>query len=173
MPVFGRLSVKKFPILNSQLSILAFVPNIPVELTVVVIKLTLSKQAIVEDESMSEIDSDTFGKKSHSGILALVSFIFSILAVFAVILSIRRVESVQASPVCLIAETPGYNVIHSLCTLFPTGSLIAGIVALKRMLLGRRKLWSIMFASGGVIISLAILVIYWINLTHLASGHIH
>jgi lipopolysaccharide export LptBFGC system permease protein LptF len=123
---------------------------------------------------MSEIDSNTISQKPHSGILSIVSLFLSILAIIAVILSIRRIESIQDSPVCLIAETPGYNVIHSLCTIFPTGSLIAGIVALKRMLRSRRRLWSIMFASGGVIISLAILVIYWLNLAQLASGgHVH
>jgi hypothetical protein len=123
---------------------------------------------------MSEIDNNIPSPKPHSGILSVVSFFLSVLAIIAVILSIRRIESIQDSPVCLIAETPGYNVIHSLCTIFPTGSLIAGIVALKRMLRSRRRLWSIMFASGGVIISLAILVIYWLNLAQLASGgHVH
>jgi lipopolysaccharide export LptBFGC system permease protein LptF len=122
---------------------------------------------------MSEIENKTLEPKSHTGILATVSIFLSILAIIAAIVSIRRIETVQESPVCLIAETPGYNVIHSLCTLFPTGSLAAGIVALKRMLRGRRKLWSIIFASGGVIISLAVLVIYWLEIAHLASGHVH
>jgi uncharacterized integral membrane protein len=122
---------------------------------------------------MSEIDINALGQKPHTGILAAASLVLSILAILAVILSISRIENVQASPVCLIAETPGYNVIHSLCTLFPTGSLIAGIVALKRMLRSRRKLWSIIFASGGLIISLTVLVIYWLEMAHLASGHIH
>ncbi|MCP4257501.1 MAG: hypothetical protein GY774_08235 [Planctomycetes bacterium] len=123
---------------------------------------------------MSEIDNNTIGQKPRSGILAVVSLVLSVLAIIAVILSIRRIEAVQDSPVCLIAETPGYRVVHSLCTIFPTGSLIAGIVALKRMLRGRRKLWNIILASGGVIISLVILVIYWLNLAHLASGgHVH
>ena len=127
----------------------------------------------MEDESMSEIHNEAPGKKPHTGILAVVSLVLSILVIIAVILSIRRIEAVQSLPGCLIAETPGYRVIHSLCTILPTGALIAGIVALKRMLRDRRKLWSIMFASGGVIISLAVLVAYWLNLAHLASGHVH
>jgi predicted lysophospholipase L1 biosynthesis ABC-type transport system permease subunit len=122
---------------------------------------------------MSEIDNNIPDTRPHSGILAVVSIVLSILAIIAAIVSIRRIETVQASPVCLVVETPGYNIIHSLCTLFPTGSLAAGIVALKRMFRGHRKLWSIMFASGGVIISLALLVVYWLNLAHLASGHLH
>ncbi len=122
---------------------------------------------------MSEIDNNTPGQKSHTGILAVVSLVLSTLAIIAVILSIRRVEAVQSLPGCLIAETPGFRVVHSLCTIFPTGALIAGIVALKRTYRGRRKLWSIMFASEGVIISLAVLIAYWLNLAHLASGHIH
>ena len=105
--------------------------------------------------------------------LAVVSIVLSILAIIAVILSIRRVEAVQSLPGCLIAETPGFRVVHSLCTILPTGALIAGIVALNRMYRGRRKLWSIMFASEGIIISLAVLIAYWLNLAHLASGHIH
>ncbi len=122
---------------------------------------------------MSEIDNDNLGSKPQAGILSVVSLVLSILAILAVILSIRRIGSVQALPVCLIAETPGYRAVHSLCTILPTGSLIAGIVALKRMLRGRRRLWSIILASGGIIVSLAVLVLYWFNLTHLASGHIH
>lgn len=122
---------------------------------------------------MSEIDNNTIGQKPHTGILAAASLVLGILAIIAVILSIRRIEAVQSLPGCLIAETPGYRVIHSLCTILPTGALIAGIVALKRMFRGRRKLWSIMLASEGVIISLAVLIAYWLNLAHLASGHVH
>jgi len=127
----------------------------------------------VDEEGMSEIDNNTSGPKTHTGILATASLVLSILAIIAVILSIRRVEAIQNLPGCFIGETPGYRVIHSLCTIFPTGSLIAGIVALKRMYSGRRKLWSIMFASEGIIISLAVLIAYWLNLAHLASGHVH
>jgi hypothetical protein len=122
---------------------------------------------------MSEIDNNTIGQKPHTGILAAASLVLGILAIIAVILSIRRIEAIQSLPGCLIAETPGYRVIHSLCTILPTGALIAGIVALKRMFRGRRKLWSIMLASEGVIISLAVLIAYWLNLAHLASGHVH
>ena len=122
---------------------------------------------------MCAINNNSIGQKSHTGMLALVSLVLSILAIIAVVLSIRRVEAVQSLPGCLIAETPGFRVIHSLCTIFPTGSIIAGIVALKRMFCGQRKLLSIMFASEGVIISLAVLIAYWLNLAHLASGHIH
>jgi hypothetical protein len=122
---------------------------------------------------MSEIDNNSIGQKQHTGILAAASLVLGILAIIAVILSIRRVEAVQSLPGCLIAETPGFRVIHSLCTILPTGAIIAGIVALKRMFRGRRKLWSIMFASEGIIISLAVLIAYWLNLAHLASGHIH
>ena len=122
---------------------------------------------------MSEIDNNTLGPKPNTGILAVASLVLSILAILAVILSIRRVEAVQSLPGCLIAETLGYRVVHSLCTILPTGALIAGIVALKRMFRGRRKLWSIMFASEGIIISLAVLIAYWLNLAHLASGHVH
>jgi hypothetical protein len=122
---------------------------------------------------MNEIDNNTPGPKPHTGILAAVSLVLSILTILAVILSIRRIEDVQSLTACLIAETPGYRVVHSLCTILPTGALIAGIVALKRMFRGRRKLWSIIFSSGGVIISLAVLVAYWLNLAHLASGHVH
>ena len=122
---------------------------------------------------MIEVDNNTPGPKSHTGILAAVSLFLSILAIIAVILSIRRVEAVQSLPGCLVAETPGFRVVHSLCTIFPTGALIAGIVALKRMFYGRRKLLSIMFASEGIIISLAVLIAYWLNLAHLASGHVH
>ena len=122
---------------------------------------------------MSEIDNNTLGPKPNTGILAVASLVLSILAILAVILSIRRVEAVQSLPGCLIAETPGFRVVHSLCTILPTGALIAGIVALKRMFRGRRKLWSIMFASEGIIISLAVLIAYWLNLAHLASGHVH
>ncbi len=122
---------------------------------------------------MNEIDSNKLVIKPHTGILSVLSIVLSILAIIAAIVSIRRIETVQASPVCLIAETPGYNVIHSLCTIFPTGSLVTGVVALKRMLRGRRKLWSLMLASSGVIISLAVLVIYWLNMTHMACTHVH
>ncbi len=122
---------------------------------------------------MSDIDNTTPGPKPNTGILAAASLFLSLLAILAVILLIRRVEAVQSLPGCLIAETAKYRLVHSLCTTLPTASLAAGIMALKRMLRGRRKLWSIMFASGGVIISLAVLVAYWLNLAHLASGHIH
>ena len=122
---------------------------------------------------MSEIDNYTLGQKQHTGILSAISLVISILAIIAVVLSIRRVEAVQSLPGCLIAETPGFRVVHSLCTILPTGALIAGIVALKRTYRGRRKLWSIMLASEGVIISLAVLIAYWLNLAHLASGHVH
>ncbi len=122
---------------------------------------------------MSEIDNNTIGQKPHTGILAAASLVLGILAIIAVILSIRRIEAVQSLPGCLIAETPGYRVIHSLCTILPTGALIAGIVALIRVLRGRGKLWNMIVAAGSITLSLTVLALYWINLTRLASGHIH
>lgn len=122
---------------------------------------------------MSEIDNNTLGPKPHTGILAATSLFLSILAILAVILSIRRVEAVQSLPGCLIAETPGYRLVHSLCTILPTASLAAGIVALLRMLRSHGRLWGKILATGGIAISAALLILYWFNLTHLASGHIH
>ena len=122
---------------------------------------------------MSEIDNNTQRRKPHTGILAVASLVLSIMAILAVILSIRRIGAVQALPVCLIAETPSYRVVHSLCTILPTASLVAGIVALLRMLRSRSGLTNMIMAIAGVAVSVSILVLYWFNLTHLASGHIH
>ncbi|MBC8472789.1 MAG: hypothetical protein H8D56_25285 [Planctomycetes bacterium] len=122
---------------------------------------------------MSEIDNNTPGQKPHTGILAAASLVLSILAILAVILSIRRIEAVQSLPGCLVAETPKYRLVHSLCTILPTTSLAAGIVALLRMLRRHSRLWGKILAAGGIAISAAVLIIYWFNLTHLASGHIH
>ena len=122
---------------------------------------------------MSEIDNNTPGTKPHTGILAVASLVLSILAILAVVLSIHRIEAVQSLPGCLIAETRGYRVVHSLCTILPTVSLAAGIVALIRMLCARRRLWGIILAAGGITVSAAVLIVYWFNLTHLASGYIH
>ena len=122
---------------------------------------------------MSEIDNNTLSRKPYAGILAVVSLVLSILAILAVILSIRRIEAVQNLPGCLIAETPKYRLVHSLCTILPTASLAAGILALFRMLRRRSRLWSKILAAGSIAISAAVLVLYWYNLTHLASGHIH
>ncbi len=122
---------------------------------------------------MSEIDNNAPGQKPHTGILAVVSIVLSILAILAVILSIRRIEAVQSLPGCLIAETPKYRLVHSLCTILPTASLAAGIVALLRMLRRRSRLWGKILAAGSIAVSAAVLIIYWFNLTHLASGHIH
>ncbi|MHC4244225.1 MAG: hypothetical protein ACYS3N_03750 [Planctomycetota bacterium] len=122
---------------------------------------------------MNEINSNIQRQKPQTVALAGASLVLSILAILAVILSIRRIEAVQALPVCLIAETPGYRVVHSLCTIFPTGSLVAGIVALIRMLRSRGRIWGKILAAGGITVSATVLIVYWFNLTHLASGHIH
>ena len=127
----------------------------------------------VDDESMSKIDNNTLSQKSYAGILAVVSIVLSILAILAVILSIRRIEAVQSLPGCLIAETPKYRLVHSLCTILPTVSLAAGIVALFRMLRRRSRLWGKILAAGGIAVSAAVLILYWFNLTYLASSHIH
>lgn len=122
---------------------------------------------------MSEIDNNTLGQKPHTGILAIASVVLSVLAILAVILSTRRIEAVQSLPGCLVAETPGYRLVHSLCTILPTASLAAGIVALVRMLRNRSRLWGKILAAGGIAVSATVLILYWFNLAHLASGHIH
>jgi len=52
---------------------------------------------------MSEIENKTHGPKQYTGILVVISLVLSILAILAAIVSVRRIETVQASPVCLIA----------------------------------------------------------------------
>jgi energy-converting hydrogenase Eha subunit A len=121
------------------------------------------------DETVNSVRRD----KRHTGALSTASFLLSLAAVLVVVLSIRRVEQVQHLPGCLVEETGGYKVIHSLCTILPTGSLAAGVVALVRALRGRRKLRSIIPAAGGVFVSSAVLVVYWVNLARLASEHVH
>lgn len=122
---------------------------------------------------MNEIINNIHLQKPHTQALAIVSVLLSLAAVLAVLLSIHRVEAVQELPGCLIAEAPGYRVVHSLCTILPTGSLVAGILAIMRTLRSRRKLWGIVLPAGGVTISVAVLIFYWVNLAHLASGHLH
>ncbi|NQT01031.1 MAG: hypothetical protein HQ580_03330 [Planctomycetes bacterium] len=63
--------------------------------------------------------------------------------------------------------------VHSLCTILPAGALVAGIVALIRMLRSRIRLTNMILAIAGIAVSATVLVLYWFNLTHLASGHIH
>ena len=122
---------------------------------------------------MSEIDSNIIPAKPHTGILAVISFALALSAIFTVVASIRRVKAVQHLPNCPVTETPGYRVVHNLCTILPTGSLAAGIVAIIRMFRGRNRVWTLVVATSGVVISLIGLVLYWINLGHLASGHVH
>ncbi len=118
---------------------------------------------------MNDIDNNIQRQKPQTSALAIASLILSLLAILAAILSIHRIETVQNLPVCLIAETTGYRVVHSLCTILPTASLVAGILALIRMLQSRSRLWGIILAAGGIAVSLTVLVLYWYKLTHLAS----
>lgn len=118
---------------------------------------------------MNDIDNNIQCQKPQTIVLAIASLILSLSAILAVILSIHRIKTVQSLPVCLIAETPRYRLVHSLCTILPTASLVAGILALIRMLRSRSRLWGIILAAGGITISLTVLVFYWYNLTHLAS----
>ncbi len=118
---------------------------------------------------MNDIDNNIKRQKPQTNALAIASLILSLSAILAVILSIHRIETVQSLPVCLIAEPLKYRFVHSLCTILPTASLAAGILALIRMLRSRSRLWGIILAAGGITVSLTALVLYWYNLTHLAS----
>jgi len=125
------------------------------------------------DESVNNTDNNKQRQKPQTSALAIASFILSLLAILAVILSIHRIETIQSLPVCLIAETPMYRLVHSLCIILPTGSLAAGIVALIRMLRSHSRLWGIILAAGGIAVSLTVLVLYWFNLTRLASEYLY
>ena len=122
---------------------------------------------------MNDIYDNIKHTKQYTGVLAVISLVLGLLTILFVIISISRVKKVQHLPTCLIAETPGYRLVHNLCTILPTGSLVAGIVAIIRMFRDRSKIWSLIFASGGVAISLVLLVVYWISLVFLASGHVN
>ena len=122
---------------------------------------------------MNDIYKNIESAKPHTGVLAVISLVLGLSTILFVVISIHRVKEVQHLPTCPIAETPGYRLVHNLCTVLPTGSLAAGIVVIIRMFRGRSKIWSLIFASGGVAISLVFLVMYWISLAYLASGHVN
>ncbi|MHC4187657.1 MAG: hypothetical protein ACYSRQ_05635 [Planctomycetota bacterium] len=100
----------------------------------------------------------------------LLAFVFIILAFF----SIKRIETVQspAFPVCLIQETPLYMTIHNLSAIIPAIAILAGLVALLRIIKSRKIRFDFALAFAGIAVSVIALTIYWFELNHLAE-HLH
>jgi hypothetical protein len=106
---------------------------------------------------------------------AIVSVVLGIVAVPVAAVSLHRISTVQSPSfqTCLISETPVYRGVHSLCAILPASSVTAGILGLMRMVRRRGRLRGKGAAIGGIVLSAAVLGIYWYILVHLTSGHVH
>ena len=125
------------------------------------------------NENTSEITNGKSNQIPRTSTLAIVSLFLSVLAVLFGILSIMRIRTVQNMEACLIAETNPYRVIHGLSAILPAAAFGAGILSLMRIARSRGRLRGKALALTGVVLSVAILVVYSVNLAHLAFGHAH
>jgi hypothetical protein len=129
---------------------------------------------MAENQDAGRVENTAHPKRRLSR-LAIASLVLGILLLPIAIISIRRISTVQSPSfqACLVQETPAYRAVHSLCVIVPTASIMFGILALMRVVRSRRKLSGTAFAVSGIAISIAVFIIYLLNLISLASGHAH
>ena len=95
---------------------------------------------------------------------AVLSLILSILAIPLIYMSVHKIEAIHHLSLyaCIIvSETPVYTVVHNLCSILPTLSVIFGILSLIRIAHSRGKLYGKFFAIAGLVVSVVSFVIYW------------
>ncbi len=124
-------------------------------------------------ENTSTTNNGTSDQTPQASTLAIASLALSILAVLFGTLSIMRIRTVQSLDACLIAETNPYRVVHGLSSILPAAAFGAGILSLMRITRSRGRLKGKVLAIAGVALSVAVLVVYSVNLVHLAFGHVH
>ncbi len=110
--------------------------------------------------------------KQRISYTAVLSLILSVLSIPVMYLSIHKIETAHhlALYVCIIvSETPVYTVVHNLCSILPTVSIIFGILALMRIARSRGKLCGKFLAIAGLVVSVVSLVLYWQLLVQLIS----
>ena len=114
-------------------------------------------------------------EKRRVCLLAIVSVVLGVLAVPVATVSLHRISTIQSPSfqTCLISERPVYRGVHSLCAILPAGSVTTGILALIRIVRRRGRLRGKGAAIGGIVISAAVVGVYWYILVHLTSGHVH
>ncbi len=74
---------------------------------------------------------------------AVLSLILSVLSILVIYMSIHKIETIhhRALYSCIaVSQTPVYTVVHNLCSILPTVSIIFGILALMRIAHSRGKL---------------------------------
>ena len=110
--------------------------------------------------------------KQRVSYTAVLSLILSVLSIPVIYMSVHKIETIhhRALYSCIIvSETPVYTVVHNLCSILPTVSIIFGILALMRIARSRGKLCGKFLAIAGMVISVVSFVVYWQLLAQLIS----
>ncbi len=125
---------------------------------------------------LSHINADSaetlLQSKQQVSYTAVLSLILSVLSIPVIYMSIHKIETIhhRALYSCIIvSETPVYTVVHNLCSVLPTVSIIFGILALMRIACSRGKLCGKFFAIAGPVVSVVSFVVYWKLLVQLIS----
>ncbi len=110
--------------------------------------------------------------KQQVSYTAVLSLILSVLSIPVIYVSVHKIETIHHRVLysCIIvSETPVYTVVHNLCSILPTVSIIFGILALMRIAHSRSKLCGKFLAIAGLVVSVVSLVVYWQLLVWLIS----
>jgi hypothetical protein len=110
--------------------------------------------------------------KQQVSYTAVLSLILSVLSIPVIYVSVHKIETIHHRVLysCIIvSETPVYTVVHNLCPILPTVSIIFGILALMRIAHSRSKLCGKFLAIAGLVVSVVSLVVYWQLLVWLIS----
>ncbi len=102
--------------------------------------------------------------KQHVSYTAVLSLILSVLSIPVIYLSLHKIGGIREQSLysCFIViEEPVYTVVHTLCSILPTVSIIFGILALIRIAHSRGKLCGKFLAIVSLLVSVTSLVIYW------------
>ena len=102
--------------------------------------------------------------KQHVSYTAVLSLTLSVLSIPVIYVSIHKIETIhhRALYSCIIiSETPVYTVVHNLCPILPTVSVIFGILALMRIAHSQGKLCGKFLAIAGMVVAAISLVVYW------------
>ncbi len=110
------------------------------------------------------------GKFSRFG---LASLIIAVAAIPLFYVSFHRIKSLneKSAYVCIVADTPFYNAIHTLCVILPVVSVGFAAVSFIRLIRKKVRFVSAIPALAGLVIAVVSFAVYYLALLSLADGH--
>ncbi len=122
---------------------------------------------MAEKLDTSDIESVCLGQKTSR--LGLVSLVFAVASMPFFYISIHRITALHN--VCLVRETPFYNIVNTLCVIVPAASVTFAILSLMRCRRNKTGFAAAIPAIAGLLLAFVSFTAYFLVLLALAHSH--